>query len=91
MVVVAVCGGDVVVVVVDDVVEVVVDGRDGSNVVGGAFLGWDARLASRVTPARPEAGADRMASTSHSPTLTTGGSSEQVADPLIGPAHRRQH
>jgi hypothetical protein len=54
MVVVVVCGGDVVVVVVDDVVEVVVDGRDGSNVVGGAFLGWDARLASRVTPARPE-------------------------------------
>ena len=45
MVVVVVCGGDVVVVVVDDVVEVVVDGRDGSNVVGGAFLGWDARLA----------------------------------------------
>lgn len=54
MVVVVVCGGDVVVVVVDDVVEVVVDGRDGSDVVGGAFLGWDARLASRVTPARPE-------------------------------------
>jgi hypothetical protein len=38
MVLVAVCGGDVVVVVVDDVV----DGWDGCNVVGGAFLRWDA-------------------------------------------------
>jgi hypothetical protein len=55
MVVVVVCGGDVVVVLVDDVVEVVVDGRDGSNVVGGAFSGWDARLAKPLAPARPEA------------------------------------
>lgn len=62
MVVVVVCGGDVVVVVVDDVVEVVVDGWDGSNVVGGAFLGWDAMSMARrggavvggmVTPFRP--------------------------------------
>jgi hypothetical protein len=55
MVVVVVCGGDVVVALVDDVVEVVVDGRDGSNVVGGAFSGWDARLAKPLAPARPEA------------------------------------